>query len=1379
MADSDKNIRITTNKNKPTVFPNIVFTGSSAGTSVLTLEVRDDNTVAFTGADGDVFSLDYNLSTGTIWSVNDKSGTPLLRASAGGTIGIAELGSGVIVGIGQTNPRYKLDVQGWVGFASTGDGSYTVLVENGLATGNNALSIRASNALRFYNSGNTLYTGFRGVQSGVNTTYILPPTTPAATGTSVLSSSQDGVLSWVPLVAGGTGSGTVNSGTAGSVAVYAANGTAVSGTNLITYAGSGVTIGGTINATSTSAASLAVIGGLGVTGNAFIGGTINVSSISPSVISGVSFVNGAITSGTWAGTVITSLYGGTGFNSYTIGDILVASTGTSLAKLPAGSQNFVLTSNGAGTVPSWQAVPASSASSVAVAPTTVDSSFFITAVSTSSGTGLGLSTVTSFVVNPNTGLLSVSGLAVTNGSNSTSTITGALRVTGGLGLTGNAFIGGTTVITNSTSSTSTVSGALSVTGGLGLVGNAFIGGTVNLTSSAVSVGTNSGALVVTGGVGIGGSLFTGTSVASSISGVIHSNGAITASTVNRLTLTAPATSATLTLANNSSLITSGANSLTFTTTNTTSLSLPTAGTLTTTGNKLSDFAATTAAELRNVISEDTGTGSLVFATSPDFTTSVTTGSATFAVFNTNATNVSAFGAATTLSLGASTGTATFNSTNDTTAVNTGSVVFSGGVGIGRSVSIGGRLFLYNASTFTGFRSNQVGTGSTVYTLPTATPQSAVGTSVLSSTIDGVMSWVGLPVASGSGSPAGSNQQIQFNNSGSFGGATGLTWDNTNNLLSIAATSTLESSSTQVGLRISNNNTTSGGVATRWSPALELVGRSGGNAPGFGVTFNNRFAMEVVPLGVDNPRAYLRAKYSYDLITGSPSYNNDLFRIHSTFGVGIGASNSTSNAISYFRVSTTQSGDVTYILPPGLPSTGTSVLQSDTAGTLTWVGMAAGGTGSGTVNSGTGGSFAVYVSTGTAVNGTNLITFAGSGVTIGGTTNASSTTVAALVVQGGLGITGNAFIGGTTNITNTTASLGTNSGALVVSGGAAVGGTLNAGNMVKVGSLNYAASNVLGAFSSSVDGFNQLIIQNTSTGTNASANLVVNNNQSTDTLFYGEIGMNSSNFSGTGALGTPSAVYVSSTSVPLVLGTTTQHPIRFVVNGSATDILFIDGAGAAISCFANFGLRSASDLRFWNIGNTQYAGIQGGNTSNSYLLTMPTAQVGAGSSVIVTGSDGNQYFAPPGAGIAFSVAGGISPIIRAKRALTLQFAAGYTPLAAGPDNVILKIPQAVDGVSLTTFQLRELDIRVETPSAGQSRIQLEKYTGTTAFTLGGGVGLSMLAGFGITLTGAGTHTTSTSFAAGIFTTSNDKLRLNWTLLNATHANFTIQLTMEEV
>ena len=48
------------------------------------------------------------------------------------------------------------------------------------------------------------------------------------------------------------------------------------------------------------------------------------------------------------------------------------------------------------------------------------------------------------------------------------------------------------------------------------------------------------------------------------------------------------------------------------------------GTLALTANKLSDFAATTSAQLAGVISDKTGSGALVFGTSPTFTTQITT-----------------------------------------------------------------------------------------------------------------------------------------------------------------------------------------------------------------------------------------------------------------------------------------------------------------------------------------------------------------------------------------------------------------------------------------------------------------------------------------------------------------------------------------------------------------------------------------------------------------------------------------------------------------------------------------------------------------------------------------------------------------------------------
>ena len=73
-------------------------------------------------------------------------------------------------------------------------------------------------------------------------------------------------------------------------------------------------------------------------------------------------------------------------------------------------------------------------------------------------------------------------------------------------------------------------------------------------------------------------------------------------TVNKITMTAPATGATLTLADNSTFITSGAYSSTFTFTGATTLTFPTSGTVTALGNTT------------------TGTGAIVLASSPSLIT---------------------------------------------------------------------------------------------------------------------------------------------------------------------------------------------------------------------------------------------------------------------------------------------------------------------------------------------------------------------------------------------------------------------------------------------------------------------------------------------------------------------------------------------------------------------------------------------------------------------------------------------------------------------------------------------------------------------------------------------------------------------------------------
>jgi len=83
------------------------------------------------------------------------------------------------------------------------------------------------------------------------------------------------------------------------------------------------------------------------------------------------------------------------------------------------------------------------------------------------------------------------------------------------------------------------------------------------------------------------------------------------------------------------------------------------------------------ANLAAAVTDETGSGSLVFGTSPNFTTSVTTGSTTFSAFNTNATTLNIGGAATALTIGATSGTAnirnaTLNLGNTTATISTNS-----------------------------------------------------------------------------------------------------------------------------------------------------------------------------------------------------------------------------------------------------------------------------------------------------------------------------------------------------------------------------------------------------------------------------------------------------------------------------------------------------------------------------------------------------------------------------------------------------------------------------------------------------------------------------------------------------------------------------------
>ena len=84
----------------------------SIGTTIDIVPYNNLGSLSFEGSAGQLFSITNNLTSGSIFSVNDVSGIPSIDVDADGTIQLAPFGATEYVGVGKTNPQAKLDVVG-------------------------------------------------------------------------------------------------------------------------------------------------------------------------------------------------------------------------------------------------------------------------------------------------------------------------------------------------------------------------------------------------------------------------------------------------------------------------------------------------------------------------------------------------------------------------------------------------------------------------------------------------------------------------------------------------------------------------------------------------------------------------------------------------------------------------------------------------------------------------------------------------------------------------------------------------------------------------------------------------------------------------------------------------------------------------------------------------------------------------------------------------------------------------------------------------------------------------------------------------------------------------------------------------------------------
>ena len=101
----------------------------------------------------------------------------------------------------------------------------------------------------------------------------------------------------------------------------------------------------------------------------------------------------------------------------------------------------------------------------------------------------------------------------------------------------------------------------------------------------------------------------------------------------------------------------------------------------------------------------------------------------------------------------------------------------------------------------------------------------------------------------------------------------------------------------------------------------------------------------------------------------------------------------------------------------------------------------------------------------------------------------------------------------------------------------------------IGALSFSDTDIIADFTHSVNSYAQLVVQNKNSGSSSSADIIVNNDRSAGTTYYGDFGINGTTFAGGGPFGDVDGTYLYSAGGTLSLGSLNAHNVKIATNNT--------------------------------------------------------------------------------------------------------------------------------------------------------------------------------------------------------------------------------------